>query len=811
MSESTVMAWNKKEVSGANRDLTEYTESHRNVVDTLMRRYFSEQRPYLLQSDLRHGFEDVVRDYGENLRDTPLAKFVFLLQEAAFREPWAYFAVRDRIASWRYVRIHMGSLKPEDISVNEFLRFREQLAPDGGGDGEVLEVDFHPFTRGFPRLRESRSIGQGVQFLNRQLSSQIFNNLTNGHSRLLHFLTLHAVEGQTLLLNSSFENVDALRHALRDAIDELERRDSQTPWKEVAGTLARMGFAPGWGDTAGRAVEMMNMLMDILEAPSPETLEAFLARIPMVSRILILSPHGYFGQDNVLGLPDTGGQVVYILDQVRALEREMHERMQRQGVDVEPKILIVTRLIPDAGNTTCDQRLERVYGTDNTSILRVPFHNQNGEVVRHWISRFDIWPYLEDFSRDVEREVLAEFGGRPDLIIGNYSDGNLVASLLSRRLGVTQCNIAHALEKTKYLLSAIYWRDHEPKYHFSCQYTADLIAMNSADFIITSTYQEIVGTEDSVGQYESYKSYTMPGLYRIVDGIDVFDPKFNIVSPGADAEVYFPYTATDRRLHSLHPQIEEMIYGQEPRGDVRGTLQNRDKALIFTMARLDHVKNLTGLAEWFGASERLRKVANLFVIGGHIDPANSTDREEQAQILRMHELMDKYGLNGDMRWVSARLDRNLAGELYRYVADQRGIFVQPALFEAFGLTIIEAMASGLPTFATLYGGPREIIQDGKSGYHVDPNEGAAAADKIAAFLERVNDDPSEWTRISEGALKRVEERYTWQKYAERIMTLSRIYGFWKFVSNLDREETDRYLRMFYHLQYRPLAASVARE
>lgn len=56
-----------------------------------------------------------------------------------------------------------------------------------------------------------------------------------------------------------------------------------------------------------------------------------------------------------------------------------------------------------------------------------------------------------------------------------------------------QCNIAHALEKTKYPDSDIYWKKFEEKYHFSCQFTADLIAMNNADFIITSTYQEIAG------------------------------------------------------------------------------------------------------------------------------------------------------------------------------------------------------------------------------------------------------------------------------------------------------------------------------
>lgn len=56
-----------------------------------------------------------------------------------------------------------------------------------------------------------------------------------------------------------------------------------------------------------------------------------------------------------------------------------------------------------------------------------------------------------------------------------------------------QCTIAHALEKTKYPDSDIYWKKFEEKYHFSCQFTADLIAMNHADFIITSTYQEIAG------------------------------------------------------------------------------------------------------------------------------------------------------------------------------------------------------------------------------------------------------------------------------------------------------------------------------
>lgn len=40
--------------------------------------------------------------------------------------------------------------------------------------------------------------------------------------------------------------------------------------------------------------------------------------------------------------------------------------------------------------------------------------------------------------QDAAVELSKELNGKPDLIIGNYSDGNLVASLLAHKLGVTQ-------------------------------------------------------------------------------------------------------------------------------------------------------------------------------------------------------------------------------------------------------------------------------------------------------------------------------------------------------------------------------------
>jgi sucrose synthase len=628
-----------------------------------------------------------------------------------------------------------------------------------------------------------------------------------GDRLLFDFLRLHHYDGQQLMLNHRIRDVHDLHRGLHRAEEFLLRQSKDATWDDVRDRMQELGFEAGWGSTVSRMLDRFGLLSDILEVPDPNNLEKFLSMVPMIFNLVILSPHGYFGQSNVLGLPDTGGQVVYILDQVRALEQEMRRNIHDQGLDIEPQIVVITRLIPEAGETTCDMSEEKIIGTQNARVLRVPFRNESGDVIPQWISRFEIWPYLERFSIEAEKVILAELRGRPDLIIGNYSDGNLVASILSHRLGVTQCNIAHALEKTKYLYSALYWQENEAKYHFSSQFTADLIAMNTADFIITSTYQEIAGNSDAVGQYESYTSFTMPDLYRVVHGIDIFDPKFNIVSPGADAEVYFPYSEKKRRLAALHGDIEALLFG-DPGDGVTGHLEDTGKPIIFAMSRLDHIKNISGLVQWYGQNQALQKLANLFIIAGFVDISQSGDREEQNQIERVHGLIAEYALQGRIRWASKQSDKNFNGELYRFIADKRGIFVQPALFEAFGLTVIEAMASGLPTFATQYGGPLEIIENGISGFHIDPNHSEQAAAAMAEFFTRCQREPDHWQRISKASIKRVASHYTWKRYASRLLTLSKVYGFWNFVTNLERDETLRYLEMFYGLMFRRLVKQI---
>ncbi|KAL5214480.1 hypothetical protein ABZP36_003632 [Zizania latifolia] len=769
-------------------------------------RYVSKGRRLLknqqLMEELEKSLDDKVEK--EKLIEGFLGYIICSTQEAVVLPPFVAFAVRMNPGIWEYVKVHSDDLSVEGITPSEYLKFKETLYDDKWAkDDNSLEVDFGALDLSTPHLTLPSSIGNGLQFISKIMSSKLSDKPESMKPLLDYLLTLnYRGEVQIEIIESSWHT--DLSEVFVSGLPK------GTPHLKFEQRFQEWGLEKGWGDNAERCKETLNYLSEVLEAPDPTNMEKFFSRVPSIFNIVIFSIHGYFGQEKVLGFPDTGGQVVYILDQVRAMEEELLQRIKQQGLNVTPKILVLTRLIPDAKGTKCNVEIEPVQNTKHSNIVRVPFKSEDGKDLLQWVSRFDIYPYLERYAQDASAKILEILEGKPDLIIGNYTDGNLVASLVSSKLGVTQGTIAHALEKTKYEDSDVKWREMDQKYHFSCQFTADMIAMNTSDFIITSTYQEIAGSKEKPGQYEHHYAFTMPGLCRFATGINVFDPKFNIAAPGADQSIYFPFTQKKNRLTDLHPQIEELLYSKEDTDEHIGYLADRSKPVLFSMARLDKVKNITGLVEWYGQNKKLRDLANLVVVAGLLDASQSSDREEIDEINKMHSLIDRFQLKGQIRWIKAQTDRVRNGELYRCIADTKGAFVQPALYEAFGLTVIEAMNCGLPTFATNQGGPAEIIVDGVSGFHVNPMNGNEAGTKIAEFFQKCKEDVSYWNKVSTAGLQRIYECYTWKIYATRVLNMGSTYAFWKTLNKEERQAKQCYLRMFYNLQFRNLAKAVPR-
>ena len=335
--------------------------SHPNELIALFSRYVNQGKGMLQRHQLLAEFDALIE--ADKEKYAPFEDILRAAQEAIVLPPWVALAIRPRPGVWDYIRVNVSELAVEELSVSEYLAFKEQLVDGHTNSNFVLELDFEPFNASFPRPSMSKSIGNGVQFLNRHLSSKLFQDKESLYP-LLNFLKAHNHKGTTMMLNDRIQSLRGLQSSLRKAEEYLMGIPQDTPYSEFNHRFQELGLEKGWGDCAKRVLDTIHLLLDLLEAPDPANLEKFLGTIPMMFNVVILSPHGYFAQSNVLGYPDTGGQVVYILDQVRALENEMLLRIKQQGLDITPKILIVTRLLPDAVGTTCGQRVEKVIGTE---------------------------------------------------------------------------------------------------------------------------------------------------------------------------------------------------------------------------------------------------------------------------------------------------------------------------------------------------------------------------------------------------------------------------------------------------------------
>ena len=726
-------------------------------------------------------------------------------QELVLLDDYTYALLRPRISAKRILRLHPQEPRMEEVSRAQYLKVKDAYVQGHDmAERSGLTIDFAPFFQGFPKVKEPGALGQGISLLNRHLSAQLYQDPRVFRRALLEFLEGCNIDGTNILINDYLNSPDTLLRELENVLSLLSDLPDDAPYDQIKHDLRKLGFEPGWGDTAGRIAETLTMLRQQFETPDPEKFEALLGRLPLIRRVVMVSPHGWFAQSDVMSRPDTGGQVTYVLDQARALEEHLSAHFKRCGLPIDPQIIILTRLIPDAEGTTCAQPHEKVLGTQHSTIVRVPFRYEDGRVIPHWISRFKIWPYLETFAKEARVVLLSELQGKPDLIVGHYSDGNLVAHRLADDLGVTHCAAVHALEKTKYLFSDMRWADMEDNYHFSCQFTADLIAYNSADYIISSSYREIGGTETEMGMFESYECFSMPNLYRVVSGFDPQLARHNIVPPGASEEHFYPYTETARRSEEVRSCLAEAFLAVEPGPESVGRLEDPTLPPIFAMSRLDKVKNLPGLVEIFGKNEKLRQVANLVISSSLTDPSQSNDHEEIAVAQQLHEIIAQYGLHGHVRWRGQPLNKHEAAEAYRVIADAGGVFAQPAQLETFGLTVIEAMACGLPVVVTCFGGPAEIVVHGTSGEVINPND----QEHFGDALFRIITDHDLWMKYNREGIARVKEAYSWSAHAERILRLSNVYSYWNYLDVMNRQALDTYIHTLYHTVFRPRAMAI---
>lgn len=430
-----------------------------------------------------------------------------------------------------------------------------------------------------------------------------------------------------------------------------------------------------------------------------------------------LSIHGLIrGHDLELGRDaDTGGQCKYVVELVKALA----EHQWVGQVDLFTRLVADPKVSPDYA--------EPVENLGNGAFIR---RIQAGP--KRYLRKESLWRYLDSFL-DHSLALFRENNRIPDVIHAHYADAGYVGSRLASLLGCPFIFTGHSLGRTKLkslLEKGVDRKRIERRYNLPARIEAEELALDGAALVCTSTHQEVQE------QYAVYELYA-PGRMRVIP-------------PGVDISRFAP-PGEQAVPHHVSENIERF-------------LDHPDRPAILAIARADEKKNLSTLVKAFGESDTLRNRANLILVAGNRERINDLDPGARKVWTELLQLIDDYDLYGSISIPKHHRPDDIPG-YYRYAAAKKGLFVNPALNEPFGLTVIEAAASGLPVLATNDGGPRDILGNCRNGRLIDPRDVAA----LTGALEDAISDKEQWEEWSQGGLRGVREFYTWKGHVDRYL------------------------------------------
>ncbi|MDH5299910.1 MAG: glycosyltransferase [Gammaproteobacteria bacterium] len=435
--------------------------------------------------------------------------------------------------------------------------------------------------------------------------------------------------------------------------------------------------------------------------------------------IVLISVHGLIrGKNLELGRDaDTGGQTLYVVELARALAQ-----LPAVGrVDLVTRRVVDPQVAEDYG-----EPLEELGPT--AKIVRISAGPDG------YIAKEQIWDHLDSFV-DNTVEYLRAQARPPDVVHSHYADAGYVGSSVAHQLGIPLIHTGHSLGRVKQLrllASGLSHDDIENRYCMRRRIDAEEQTLAAAERVITSTRQEIQE------QYELYDHY-QPEQMRVIP-------------PGTDVQKFVPVQGDE--------------YSSDIYSELCRFLRAPEKPIILALSRADRRKNIVALLEAYGQSPQLQQYANLVIVAGNRDDIDDLDAGAQEFFRELLVCMDRYDLYGKIA-LPKHHQRNDVSMFYRLAASSGGVFVNPALTEPFGLTLIEAAASGLPIVATEDGGPKDIIGNCGNGILIDPLDTLT----ISNALIRLLGDKKYWQHCAKNGMSGVTEHYSWLAHAQSYLKL----------------------------------------
>jgi sucrose-phosphate synthase len=286
------------------------------------------------------------------------------------------------------------------------------------------------------------------------------------------------------------------------------------------------------------------------------------------------------------------------------------------------------------------------------------------------------------------------------------------------------------VKRQRLLASGVKQEAIDARYNIDRRINAEEETLAAASLVITSTTQEI---EEQYGLYDHYQPERM-----------------SVIPPGTDLERFQPPDGSEQRAASNNRSA--------------ASCTNRSKPMILALSRPDERKNIATLIEAYGESSRAttrREPGHRRRQPGRHRELDSGAQQVLTDILILIDLYDLYGRVAYPKHHSA----DEVPILYKLTAASRGVFINPALTEPFGLTLIEAAASGLPIVATEDGGPIDIIKHCNNGILIDPLD----KQDITKALLKVLSDRGRWRQLARNGVDGVKRHYSWPAHAESYM------------------------------------------
>lgn len=433
--------------------------------------------------------------------------------------------------------------------------------------------------------------------------------------------------------------------------------------------------------------------------------------------VILVSVHGLIrGRNLELGRDaDTGGQTKYVVELARALA----ERPEVEQVEV------VTRLVNDP-KVSPDYAKPIELLSDKARIIRLPCGP------RRYLRKEVLWPHLDSFADELLRHI-RQVGRIPDVIHTHYADAGYVGCRVAGWLGVPLVHTGHSLGRVKQqrlLAQGTKPETIEDHFHISIRIEAEETTMASASMVIASTHQEV---DEQYSGYDHYQPERM-----------------TVIPPGVALRRFYPPNE-EWEPPSIYQELHRF-------------LKDPDKPIILALSRPAIRKNVRALVKAYGEDPELRKLANLVLVLGSRDDITSMESGPRQVLTELLLLIDRYDLYGHVAYPKKNQSEEVP-DLYRLVAKQKGVFINPALTEPFGLTLIEATACGVPIVATADGGPRDIVEACQNGVLVDPLN----ISEIQEALRRALTQPDQWQQWAENGLKNVREHFSWASHADRYI------------------------------------------